>query len=391
MFTDRFPFAGGEQFLETEIGYLVERFEKVLLVPRFTQGSQRALPASVEVDTSLATLLPQGLKKHIYRMLSGLRSLSFYHELLDHRGLLHHPIAMYRAASYWHTACSTAQWLQFRFEQHAINPVDSIFYTYWLGGVSFGIGLLKSRYPNLRLVSRAHGADLYEERYKPAYQPFRAHTLKGLDLLALISEHGKNYIQQHWRLNNVQSEVYRLGVNDPGFNTQQSMDGVFRLVSCSYLVALKRLPLLIHALHILVENHPNLHIEWHHLGDGPLRADLESLAAAILPSVKWVFHGQLSNADILAFYRDNPVDVFVNVSETEGVPVSIMEAYSCGIPAIATAVGGVAELVSMENGILLDAQTSSRQIAEALAMIVFNPAVAADKRTLSKQTWQFFI
>ncbi len=55
--------------------------------------------------------------------------------------------------------------------------------------------------------------------------------------------------------------------------------------------------------------------------------------------------------DLMLFFKENSVDLFINASITEGTPVSIMEAISCGIPIIATDVGGNPEIVSekMEN------------------------------------------
>jgi len=48
----------------------------------------------------------------------------------------------------------------------------------------------------------------------------------------------------------------------------------------------------------------------------------------------------LPHNDVLNYYASNPVDVFINTSSSEGLPVSIMEAMSFGIPVIATNVGG---------------------------------------------------
>jgi glycosyltransferase involved in cell wall biosynthesis len=88
-------------------------------------------------------------------------------------------------------------------------------------------------------------------------------------------------------------------------------------------------------------------------------------------------------------YRDRPVDVFVNVSRTEGgAPVSIQEATSCGIPIVATAVGGNPEIVSEKNGILLDTNLTPEEIAAALLKISENPVLAARLRSGSRQVWE---
>lgn len=52
-------------------------------------------------------------------------------------------------------------------------------------------------------------------------------------------------------------------------------------------------------------------------------------------------------------YSEHPVDVFINLSTNEGVPVSIMEAISFDIPIVATDVGGTSEIVTDETGILV--------------------------------------
>ena len=58
--------------------------------------------------------------------------------------------------------------------------------------------------------------------------------------------------------------------------------------------------------------------------------------------------------------------MFINVSSTEGIPVSIMEAMSFGIPVIATAVGGTPEIVNNENGYLLSKDPSAKELAEVI-------------------------
>jgi glycosyltransferase involved in cell wall biosynthesis len=55
----------------------------------------------------------------------------------------------------------------------------------------------------------------------------------------------------------------------------------------------------------------------------------------------------------LDFYTEQPFDLFVNVSASEGVPFSIMEAFSVGIPVMATNVGGTGEIVNEQVGMLL--------------------------------------
>ena len=82
------------------------------------------------------------------------------------------------------------------------------------------------------------------------------------------------------------------------------------------------------------------------------------------------------------------VDVFVNVSSTEGTPVSIMEAVSCGIPVLATAVGGNVEIVQERNGYLLSENPTPDEIADALLIVCDNREEILKKRKGSRAVWQ---
>lgn len=83
--------------------------------------------------------------------------------------------------------------------------------------------------------------------------------------------------------------------------------------------------------------------------------------------------GFIPNENVQEFYATHTVGAFLNVSESEGVPVSIMEAQSYGIPVIATDVGGTAEIVhDRQNGVLLDSDFSSEDLLRALEIVLNN-------------------
>jgi glycosyltransferase involved in cell wall biosynthesis len=75
------------------------------------------------------------------------------------------------------------------------------------------------------------------------------------------------------------------------------------------------------------------------VGDGELRAELESRAAPIADAVR--FHGW--RHDMAAVYGD--LDVVVNTSRNEGTPVALIEAMAAGRPVVATRVGGTPDLL----------------------------------------------
>ena len=105
-------------------------------------------------------------------------------------------------------------------------------------------------------------------------------------------------------------------------------------------------------------------------GDGPDRATLEQLAQILSLNVE--FLGTI--ADPAAFYR--AADLFALSSDTEQMPLSVIEAMSSGLPVIATDVGDIAAMLAPENHILLTARSD-----QALAY-AFKTTQIIDRRSI---------
>jgi glycosyltransferase involved in cell wall biosynthesis len=87
------------------------------------------------------------------------------------------------------------------------------------------------------------------------------------------------------------------------------------------------------------------------------------------------FLGHVKHDDhLLDLYRGS--DIFILPSLTEGWPQTLFEAMGCGIPIVATKVGGIPDLVKDgENGLLVN-PASSRDICKALHKLIRNPELA---------------
>jgi glycosyltransferase involved in cell wall biosynthesis len=134
---------------------------------------------------------------------------------------------------------------------------------------------------------------------------------------------------------------------------------------------------------------PDQKFEWHHHGGGEARLELQQMAEREFPAnVRVIFHGYASAQALLDFYRDCPIDVFMNVSRSEGTPVSAMEAISCGVPVIATAVGGNQEIVREQNGLLLPPNPSPQDIADAFFRFMDNRESCRSRREGSRALWE---
>ncbi len=128
------------------------------------------------------------------------------------------------------------------------------------------------------------------------------------------------------------------------------------------------------------------------MGDGPQLPEISELAEKLLggkANVSYAFLGFLSNDKVLAQYKDNPADVFLNLSSSEGIPVAVMEAMSFAIPVIATDVGGVSEIVNNENGILLSPNPDPEEVKQAIVKFcIMDEKTYVQYRKNAYQTWE---
>lgn len=384
--SESYPYSGASEttFIDPEIEHLVAGFADVTLAPERIYGKAK-VPEGIALDKSLAGAMA---RNRFAMVLRGGFTRQFLGEIRQFPGLCLSWNALLRTAMFIARARVASDWLEQFLKQRNFQPEETVVYSFWLYHSAHGFASLKKKAPALRIISRAHGADLYEERHRPAYIPCRKSTLQLIDAVYPDSEVGLAYLKARWPKARAQFHLGRLGTVEPGYQCRRSEDGSLRIVSCSSFTPVKRLDLLVNGIAHLARQHSDLSIEWNHFGSGPLHESIQDLARRTLPAnVVWRFHGQVPSTTVMEWYRDEPVDVFVNVSASEGTPVSIMEAASCGIPVVATAVGGNREIVSERNGVLVSAMPEAEDISRALSVFAFDSASAVQMRVGSRQVW----
>lgn len=387
LFTGSYPYsvAAENTFLPQEIAVLSKRFDEVVLVPLSIEGDRETVSlANVTVDEDFAAFRRSRNAK-VGALAKAPTSGEMLRECLSHASLFaRNPAALKKALVYHVQAEITREWIRRRTESS--RDVKSIFCTWWFDAPTLGLARF-AKQDGSTAITRAHGYDLYEARHTPAYIPFRRAALRKIDFVFADSRAGADYLAD--RYPEFQSRVgfSPLGVQDPGFTCAPSADGVFRLVSCSFLTPVKRIDVLIEGLAALGAARTDLRVSWTHIGDGPEKERLSTLARTSLPStVEWSFHGYPGKQGVYDFYRQNPVDLFANVSQSEGTPVSVMEAISLGIPLLCTAVGGNVELARPENGTLLPANPAAGDISKAIQSLI-GAGDLAQRRTASRRVW----
>jgi colanic acid/amylovoran biosynthesis glycosyltransferase len=354
--TDSFPFGSKETFLESEMVFLARRFSRIHIFP--LHGTELCRPQASHV-TVHEPFLPFHTKDQGKLLPTGLfnRSpIAFIFREFFLKSVYKHPkqIRVWLAALLvFRAAFANKERLS---ELSALLNGQSILYSYWGDKLAVLIPFLRKTSPGFTSVVRFHRTDLYEE-FKQGYIPFRSVLFPSIDHFIFISEDGKRYLTRKYLQWVHNQHLFRLGVPDQGINPQ-GKSGVLHLVSCSYMVPVKRIPLLIEALMLL-----DIPVKWTHIGSGNQWKEINHLIEELPQNMEAELKGGLTNSEVVGYYKQTPIDLFINVSESEGVPVSIMEALSFGIPVIATDAGGTGEIVDNAVGFLLQVNTNATEIA----------------------------
>lgn len=366
LLTNHFPFGDGEAFLENEIDFLCKEFN-VLVITKNTTDSLRPGYSHITVERTSKTSTVRDWPALFWKVLKKLPLLAGF------------VVAELSVLKNQHQVTKTGVWgkllhdllqavvrsnrIEMALRKHRLSN-RVILYSYWMDNNALASLLVHLRGTEFRRISRTHGGDLYRERNKLNYLSFRTVLIKNLERVFPISQHGADYlIRSTSEKYSRKVIVSRLGTKPttllPGPNRE-----VTKLVSCSFMLKVKRIHKIIEALSML--DGP---VHWTHIGDGPLRQELEALAKLRLEhktNIRYNFAGKYTNTELLRYYQSTPLHYFINTSESEGIPVTIMEAQSFGIPAIAPEAGGIPEIVNAQNGYLFPVNTSDNNLAAIL-------------------------
>ncbi len=243
-------------------------------------------------------------------------------------------------------------------------------YSYWMSSRAFAMAkLIHKNVYSKAFISRVHGFDCY--LLDESKLPYRDYIVGTLNKIICVSNAGEKYYRQNilpHLTNKCKLETRYLGVNKDSEtqNISKKKKDVLQIATCSSIINVKRLDILVEALSQI----NSICIEWTHFGDGNLKREIESVAKEKLgnkENISYVFKGSVDNKTLLEYYRNSYFDLFVNCSDSEGIPVSIMEAYSFGIPAMARNVGGNCEIVIDDTGdYLIDGKAAPNILAEKI-------------------------
>ena len=379
LLTTNFPDPGGDSaFLNNEINALADAFDQVVVFSYLPPSEPILdLPPNVYYGGALGTIKNVSSRT---LLLSGGRARKALRSSWLESTSAGRTQGPNRIRKLIRRGMRFAHAIDTRLEALGVTARDQVtVYAFWATHAAIAVPFLAHAD---RVVMRMHRFDLYE--HQTPLLPLRASLFDASDVVVPISTDGKNYLLEHYPQGILSPEkvrVSRLGTHDPGVYRERDdrlgwpKAGTLRVVSCSSVIPVKNVSAIVPAVEELALLGP---VEWTHLGGGELEGELNSLAQSAMerqPNLTISLLGQVTHSDVLEHLGTEKPDVFINVSDSEGVPVSIMEALSFGIPVVATDVGGSGEIVAphLGSGILVPKRPTPEILVSAIREVVGKP------------------
>lgn len=375
IFTNSYPYTQSvEVFIAEEINVAAKMDCNLFIIPTNKDTFVREVPENV---TILHCLTDIGKFRKLILLLAMPFSGKFW-SMIKEAGLSK---KLLQGIKYLYGAYLTRQYIK----QAIKSP--SVLYSYWFSYTALGMAMARECNDILQkctMISRGHGYDVFADQ-RDIYIPHRSFTLSKIDMLCPVSDTGTSYLSEKYSAYAAKILTQRLGIT-PAASTKADKEKscVLSFVSCSSVYDLKRVDLIFNMIKNFSEKHLEQKVSWTHFGDGPMFGQLKQMCTNRPQNMAVNLKGFTASDEIRRIYANENFDIFVNMSTTEGIPVSIMEAISAGIPAIATNVGGNHEIVCEATGAIIPPEPTYNDFETAVNHIISN------KEILKSSTIEFF-
>ena len=202
-------------------------------------------------------------------------------------------------------------------------------------------------------------------------------SIKNSNLIITPSEHLKTFVQNIGFENDIY--VINNGVEIKQIEKVTLENKIIKLVVVSRLVNQKNIDIVIKAVKRIEDKNILLNI----VGDGPEVNNLKNLVKEKSLNKRVSFIGKIKNSELHNYLED--ADIFIQASNYEGLPHSILEAINYEIPILSTEVGGCSAILNKgERGYIIPMPVSEVEISEGIRKIINNKNEAKSKARLAK-------
>jgi len=214
----------------------------------------------------------------------------------------------------------------------------------------------------------AHRYDIFSKAPDDFHERARAAAC-----LVTVSDLNADYIVKTFSVPRAQIRVIPCGVDTRRFRPGEEKAQPPHIVCVARLKPFKNQKILLEACAMLKAR--GLKFRCVLVGDGPTRGSLEALRARLALEDCVHLAGGALQSEVLRWWQKASIAVLP--SESEGMPVCLMEAGACGLPLAATAVGGIPEMVQEGLNGFLSPSGDAASLASSLERLLLDPEKAS--------------
>lgn len=373
-------------FVHKDLQLVSKSFEKVLLFSTEPVPERHLVPKHVEIIDEFMDWNRFDMKKTLIRFLPSILSIYLF-ESLKSRQFLPFKTTLALIASNIFKANELIRHLKHR---HIAVTDIQLYYSFWFYDCIY-LAWLKRSYSSIKVISRAHGGDLFEDRDSISNRPLlRNFQLTYLNKVYSVSDMGTNYLRKRYANFSDKIQTVFLGTED--YNTLNPFQkNQLIIVSCASIRYMKRIEVIAETI-----SHLKGPVIWYHFGSENLESNEPCIPEYLrwksilqgMQNVEYKPMGYCSNEDLMQFYKTQPVNLFISLSAAEGIPVSMMEAISFGIPVLSTDVGGCKEIVNEKTGHLIPLSSQAQEIAKWIEEFKDSALNTPEYRASVRSYWQ---
>jgi glycosyltransferase involved in cell wall biosynthesis len=184
------------------------------------------------------------------------------------------------------------------------------------------------------------------------------------DKIVCVSSDIKRRFNKQFGFKNEILTVIHNGVFAPDIKKKMNRDVTFKIGTAGRLFPVKDFKLFINIAHRILQNEKN--VIFLLAGEGPEIEKLKKLVDGFQIADKVKFLGHLEN--MIPFYSG--LDLYMNTSIHEGIPMSVLEAMAFGVPVVAPKTGGLCEIVEdKKNGYLINSRDADEFANVSISII----------------------
>lgn len=369
-----FPKPHTDQFLEPEYKYLQNSFDKIRIHTSVNLKAEDYSNFNL-IELPRETRIRNLLKKYFFLTLG-----AWSYEFLKSKNKIYYIRNFKKLLAIWLGYLKEADKWDIFFSSLVQDGAEWVIYSYWYEQQANALTVLRAqgKLP-FKWITRAHGYDVDRRQRQNGLIPFRHWMLKHKpNHIVSISDFGATIFKKDY---GVEVNVAKLGTPDLGLAPIPQHEDELIIVSISSVIALKRVDLIIDLLSKVEKK-----VKWIHYGSGPLEKELHW--HKLPTNVSLEKKGNVLHEDLLNELKQTPIDFMLHLSGLEGIPVSIMECMSLGIPVIACDTGGVSEIVNDDNGWLLPINFDTMKVVGLIDSFYEDKRELIKKRHLARKSWE---